>query len=250
MTLRSYELFERRITPVRYKIFSQFIRVMKSFRVSTRFRSVQTSAARWVFVLVASVFILVVLLLRRTESPIDSDVTEEIARKLNVEASVIHVISLSQIRINILFQKNRWTAARARDWYSAQPWFIGANYIPSTAVNVLEMWQKETFDAQTIERELHWASQRFKMNSLRVFLHALLWMDNSTEFFERIEIFLSIADKNKIKVMFVLFDECWKPDPQLGKQPEPINGVHNSQWVRCPGQKMLMDRSFWPTMGR
>ncbi|CAF3864944.1 unnamed protein product, partial [Rotaria sp. Silwood1] len=48
--------------------------------------------------------------------------------------------------------------------------------------------------------------------------------------------------------MFVLFDECWRPDPQLGPQPEPIPGQHNSQWVRCPAQAWLMDTSKWPLL--
>ncbi len=40
----------------------------------------------------------------------------------------------------------RWTAARAEAWYGALPWLVGCNFIPSTAVNQLEMWQAETFD--------------------------------------------------------------------------------------------------------
>jgi hypothetical protein len=33
----------------------------------------------------------------------------------------------------------------------------------------------------------------------------------------------------------VLFDDCWNADYHSGKQPEPIPGIHNSQWVQCPG---------------
>lgn len=36
-------------------------------------------------------------------------------------------------------------------------WYFGANFIPSTAINQLEMWQKETFDPTTIDRELGFA---------------------------------------------------------------------------------------------
>ena len=32
----------------------------------------------------------------------------------------------------------RWTPARARAWQEAQPWLVGCNFIPSTAVNQLE----------------------------------------------------------------------------------------------------------------
>ena len=40
----------------------------------------------------------------------------------------------------------RWTAEKARAWAAAEPWALGCNYIPRTAVNTLEMWQASTFD--------------------------------------------------------------------------------------------------------
>ena len=40
----------------------------------------------------------------------------------------------------------RWTEAQAKAWYAAQPWPVGANFLPSTAINELEMWQADTFD--------------------------------------------------------------------------------------------------------
>ena len=42
------------------------------------------------------------------------------------------------------------------------------------------MWQ-DTFDEETIKRELSWANKRLRMNSLRVFLHILVWMDDTEE---------------------------------------------------------------------
>jgi hypothetical protein len=106
------------------------------------------------------------------------------------------------------------------------------------------MWQ-DTFDETTIKRELQWANSRLKMNTLRVFLHILIWLDNPVKFFQRLEIFLNISQSNNLKIMLVLFDECWNANPQLGKQPEPIPGVHNSQWVRCPGQSMVLNKTSW-----
>ena len=112
------------------------------------------------------------------------------------------------------------------------------------------MWQEETFDVKTIEQELAWANHRLHMNVLRVFLHILVWMENPTKFFQRFETFLTIAKKNNLQVMPVLFDECWNAEPQLGKQPDPIPGVHNSRWVRCPGQSMLLNKTSWPIMAQ
>jgi hypothetical protein len=112
------------------------------------------------------------------------------------------------------------------------------------------MWQDDTFDEVTIKRELTWASKRLQMNTLRVFLHVLLWMENPTNFFKRIDTFLNIANNNNLKIMLVLFDECWNEEPKLGKQPEPIPGMHNSQWVRCPGQPMVLNKTSWSILGQ
>ncbi len=50
--------------------------------------------------------------------------------------------------------RDRWPVEKAKQWHDRQPWLVGCNYIPSTAINQLEMWQKETFDPATIDREL------------------------------------------------------------------------------------------------
>lgn len=120
--------------------------------------------------------------------------------------------------------------------------FFGANFIPSNAVNAIDMWQ--TFDVTTIERELNWASQ-INMNIMRVFLHFLFYQQDAEAYYKKIDGFLTIANKYNIKIMFVVFDECWLPNPKLGPQPDPIPGVHNSQWVRCPGQAWVQDNSTW-----
>ena len=113
-----------------------------------------------------------------------------------------------------------WTAGQANDWYSRQPWLVGSNFIPSTAINELEMWQADTFDLPTIDRELGWA-QGLGMNTMRVFLHNLLWQQDSAGFLRRMEQFLQVADKHHIRIMFVLLDSVWDPYPKLGKQREP-----------------------------
>jgi len=138
----------------------------------------------------------------------------------------------------------QWTKEKANEWYKHQPWLAGCNFIPGTAINQLEMWQKETFDLPTIDRELGWA-QDIGFNLIRVFLHNLLWEEDKQGFKERINKFLEVCDKHKIKVMFVLFDDCWDKNPQLGKQREPRKGVHNSGWVQAPGETILNDSIQW-----
>jgi hypothetical protein len=76
---------------------------------------------------------------------------------------------------------------------------------------------------------------------MRVFLHHLLWEQDTEGLLKRMDQLLEIADKHRIGVMFVLFDSVWDPHPKLGKQREPQNGVHNSGWVQSPGAADLKD---------
>ena len=143
--------------------------------------------------------------------------------------------------------RERWTAAEANTWYEHQVWFVGSNYIPATAVNSIEMWQADTFDAATIDRELGWAHS-IGMNAMRVFLHHLLWEQDAKGFKERINKFLDIADRHGIKVVFVLFDSCFDPNPHLGPQRPPIPGVNITSWAQGPGRERLEDKSQWPKL--
>ncbi|HZK63850.1 MAG TPA: glycoside hydrolase family 2 TIM barrel-domain containing protein [Puia sp.] len=132
-----------------------------------------------------------------------------------------------------------WTKAAAKTWYARQGWLRGSNFIPSAAVNQLEMWQKETFDTATISRELGYASS-IGLNCMRVFLHHLAWQVDPSGFKNRVGQYLTIAHAHHIKTIFVFFDDCWNESYHAGKQPAPKMGVHNSGWVRDPG-KLLYD---------
>lgn len=130
--------------------------------------------------------------------------------------------------------KTRWSLEKAHEWYGAQDWIVGANFLPSTAINQLEMWQAETFDTQTIDKELGWA-ESIGINTLRVYLHSLAWKQDHEGFKDRVHQYLTIAERHKIKTIFVFFDDCWNANPKAGKQPVPKPGVHNSGWVQDPG---------------
>lgn len=101
----------------------------------------------------------------------------------------------------------RWSKEQAWKWYEERPWLIGCNYIPSTAINQLEMWQRETYDPETIKRELGWA-QQLGFNTIRVYLHDLAWRQTPYGFKARLDNFLGIAAQNKIHPVLVLFDDC------------------------------------------
>ena len=144
---------------------------------------------------------------------------------------------------------NRWSKKKANEWYARQPWLVGCNFIPSTAINQLEMWQEDTFDAKTIDKELKWASD-IGFNTVRVYLHDLAWEADAEGFKKRINQFLDIAKRHGIRPMFVLFDDCWNANSKTGKQPDPILGVHNSGWLQSPGKAIVNDPKSWSRLER
>lgn len=135
---------------------------------------------------------------------------------------------------SVFSQAGRWPAAKAKAWYAKQGWLTGANFQPSTAINQLEMFQAETFDTATINRELGWA-KGLGFNVMRVYLHHLLWTSDKEGFKKRLNTYLDISTRNGIKTLFVFFDDCWNDTAWVGKQPDPKTGIHNSGWVRDPG---------------
>lgn len=141
----------------------------------------------------------------------------------------------------------RWSEQKAATWYAAQPWLVGANYVPSDAINELEMFQPETFDPAINDRELGLAESA-GMNTARVFLQDQLWTSDPEGFKKRLDTFLTIAAKHHIRPMLVLFDSCWDPYPKLGPQHPPIPGVHNSGWVQSPGYKGISDPAYQPKL--
>lgn len=128
-----------------------------------------------------------------------------------------------------------WSQQRAKEWYAKNQWLVGSDFIPSNAINQLEMWQADSFDPKTIDRELGYA-QGLGMNVMRVFLHHLAWQQDPEGFKKRMDQYLAISSKHGIKTMFVFFDDCWNKVPKIGKQPGPKPGIHNSGWMQDPGQ--------------
>jgi hypothetical protein len=141
----------------------------------------------------------------------------------------------------------RWSEKAANDWYAGQPWLVGTNYAPADAINQLEMWQADTFSPERIDMEFGWA-EGLGMNTMRVFLHDLLWQQDPEGFKKRLDTFLGIAAKHKIRPLLVLFDSCWDPAPKLGPQRAPRLGYHNSGWVQCPGAAALKDPAQYPRL--
>jgi hypothetical protein len=141
----------------------------------------------------------------------------------------------------------KWSHKQAKDWYQKQPWLVGSNFNPASAINELEMWQADSFDPKRIDLELGWA-ESLGMNTMRVYLHDLLWQQDAEGFKRRLDMFLGIASNHGIRPIFVLFDSCWDPDPKLGKQRAPRPGVHNSGWMQSPGRAALQNPAEYPRL--
>ena len=138
----------------------------------------------------------------------------------------------------------QWSQEKAQAWYAEQPWLVGANFVPSNAINQLEMWQEATWSPDLIDKELGWAAE-LGMNTMRVYLHDIPYREDAEGFKQRIDEFLTICQKHNIRPMLVIFDSVWDPYPKAGKQPEPVQGLHNSGWVQSPGADYLKNQNKW-----
>ncbi|MGG2200036.1 family 43 glycosylhydrolase [Paenibacillus validus] len=114
------------------------------------------------------------------------------------------------------------------DW----SWVKGAVFVPTHAVNQLQQW--DAYNHEVNDRELSYA-HTYGINFVRVFLHNLLWKNDSAKLLANLEDFLQLADKYGIKVEIVFFDDCWDDHPVPGPQLPPRYGAHNSRWVEAPG---------------
>ena len=144
-------------------------------------------------------------------------------------------------------KNNKWTIEKATKWYNGNKWIIGANFVPSTAINQLEMWQESTFDSKTIDIELKYA-ENIGFNTMRVYLHSLAYKADPKGFKSRMNKYLQIAAAHNIKTIFVIFDDVWDKSPKIGKQPEPKPGTHNSGWVQDPGDPASRDVANFPNL--
>lgn len=141
-------------------------------------------------------------------------------------------------------QSAQWSEQKAWQWYEEHTWRVGCNFIPSNAINQLEMWQAETFDPNTIDKELGYAAN-IGFNTVRVYLHDLAYQQDPKGFKKRIDTYLGIANKHGIKTLFVIFDDCWNSKFDIGTQPQPVPGKHNSGWCQSPGKRVANSKDEW-----
>ena len=119
----------------------------------------------------------------------------------------------------------KWSCARANEWYAAMPWMRGCNYMPADCANRIAMWQ--ALDAEkhfeTIEREFA-VMQKIGYNSIRIHLELPVWREERDSFLVRFERFIALAAKYGQLVMVCFGNDCTVPKnehyraPHLGEQ--------------------------------
>ena len=172
---------------------------------------------------------------------------ENLVRVLNAEKKLpaIDVLELEPYRNR---KEARWSEAQAREWYAGLDWPVGCDYIPSDAINQIEMWSASTYNHEQIDKELGWA-EGIGFNTLRVYLSSVVYANDPQGLKDRINDFLDICRTHSIRPVLVFFDDCWNAASQYGKQPEPKPGIHNSGWVRDPSDALRSDTlSLYPAL--
>ncbi len=146
-------------------------------------------------------------------------------------------------------QQGQWTAEQANEWYAAQEWPVGCNFVPSYAINQYEFWQEETFNPEAIDYELGLA-ESLGFNTIRIYLHEGLWYADKDGFKNRINQFFEIADSHGLRMIVTFFTNGGNHEYEykLGPQPQPVPGVHGSNWIPAPGRKVIDDPAQWPKL--
>ena len=163
--------------------------------------------------------------------------------------AVLSIISLVAALLSVSCKpaelNGRWSEERANEWWSRQEWPVGCNYVPSYAINQIEFWQPETFDEKVIDHELGLA-ESLGFNTLRIYLHEILWQADREGYKQRIDRFMDIAQRHGQKLIITFFTNGgFYNDPRLGEQPQPVDGVHSSNWIQSPGSHIVNDPSAW-----
>jgi len=156
----------------------------------------------------------------------------------------------SLLSLSVYSQGKVWSIEKVAEWHNKQPWFTGMNYIPSNAINYTAMWDKTSFSADLIDKEMKLAKS-IGMNCARVVLQYAVYEDDPAYFLKTLDKFLKICDKYGVKVMPCFFDDCTfgvNTNPSVGKQPEPLEGWYAWAWSPSPGYTMVVDERTHPKL--
>ena len=118
-----------------------------------------------------------------------------------------------------------WTKEQAWEWYNAQPWIRGCNYMPASAANRYDMWQVWDCERrfEEMERELALA-ESIGFNAVRIIIAEdngfAVWCEDHDGYMRNLERFLALCGKHKIRAIMCLGNDCSRPKP-LWSVPKP-----------------------------
>ena len=108
-----------------------------------------------------------------------------------------------------------WTKEKAWEWYNAQPWMRGCNYMPASAANRVDQWQElgceERFAEMETELKL---AQSIGFNTMRIIIEEqgfAVWYAEHDGFMARLERALALLDKYGMRAILVLGNDCSRP---------------------------------------
>ena len=143
-----------------------------------------------------------------------------------------------------------WTKEKAWEWYDAQPWIRGCNYMPASCANRVDQWQalgcEERF--AEMERELE-VAESIGFNTLRLLVELQgfgVWLEEHDGFLERFERCLSILARHGMRAIVVLGNDCMRPK-EVWQLPKP--GPQHFDLGYHGGRKQSQHGSFPGAMG-
>ena len=96
-----------------------------------------------------------------------------------------------------------WSKERAWEWYDAQPWLRGCNYMPASAAGFADMWQEYGCEARFAEMDRELAlAEKTGFNVVRFLVSSGVWMAEHDGFMDRFERFLALLGKHNLLCCF------------------------------------------------
>lgn len=99
----------------------------------------------------------------------------------------------------------KWTTARAWDWYRQIPWIRGYSGLPSNCVNGIALWQEYGHEAvfRRLEQEFRIAKET-GLNAVNVCVEFAVWNAQHDSFLRHLEEYVSLAHQHGLWVMLTL----------------------------------------------
>lgn len=137
----------------------------------------------------------------------------------------------------------KWSKEKAWNWYNAQPWIRGCNYMSADCANRIDQWQEYGFEKRfdTTKRELALMAD-MGYNSIRIIPEFVVWEKEHDGFMCRFERYIQLAAENGMSCMVVLGNDCCPPKEEALKRLRL--GEQHVDWGYHGGRKVSQHGRF------